>query len=92
MQNARHYIIYDSKRTVIMAITAMPKIKALNCFNDSLGSVSVNKSGNTVTKAICKKPPAVNGIIHDVRASAKRKIIKYVLFKFAKKYKYPLLM
>lgn len=53
-----------------MAITAMPAIRALNCFSDSLGSVSFNKSGSTVTRAMCKNPPAVNGIIHDVLASA----------------------
>lgn len=51
----------------------MPNINAAICLIDSLRSVSLIKSGNTVTSAMCKKPPAVNGIIHDVRASGKRK-------------------
>lgn len=52
-----------------MAITAIPANNAANCLIDCFGSLSCNKSGSTVTRAICRKPPAVNGIIHDVRAS-----------------------
>lgn len=50
-------------------MTAMPAIRAINCLTDSFESVSLSKSGKTVTREMCKKPPAVNGIIHDVRAS-----------------------
>lgn len=60
---------YDSKRAVIPAIKAMPKIRAANCLTDSLGHSSCSKSGSTVTRAICRNPPAVNGMIQDVLAS-----------------------
>lgn len=60
---------YDSNTIVMIAMTAIPAIKANNCFTDSLESLSLSKSGKTVTNEICKNPPAVNGIIHDVRAS-----------------------
>lgn len=53
----------------MMAITPMPASRAVSCFSDSHGSVSFSRSGSTVIRAMCKKPPAVNGIIHDVRAS-----------------------
>lgn len=62
-------VVYDSKTTVMNAITAIPATRALNCFIDSFASSSLSKSGNTVTNEMCKKPPAVNGMIHDVRAS-----------------------
>lgn len=61
--------LYDSKMMVMIAITVIPAISANNCLADSIESVSLSKSGKTVTKEICKNPPAVNGIIHDVRAS-----------------------
>lgn len=51
------------------AINEMPNISARNCLIDSLGSSSCSRSGRTVTRAMCKNPPAVNGIIQDVRAS-----------------------
>lgn len=47
----------------------MPAMSAVNCLIDSFESFSLSKSGSTVTKEMCKKPPAVNGMIHDVRAS-----------------------
>lgn len=53
-----------------MAITAMPATNAVSCLIDSLESVSLRRSGNTVTNDMCRKPPAVNGMIHDVRASS----------------------
>lgn len=62
-------MIHDSKITVMAATRAIPATNAINCFIDSFESSSFNKSGKTVTNEICKKPPAVNGIIHDVRAS-----------------------
>lgn len=58
-----------SKVTVTIAIITIPKIKAENCFRDSFGSSSLSRSGRTVTKAMCRNVPAVNGKIHDVRAS-----------------------
>lgn len=61
--------IQPSIRVVSNAITVMPLANEHICFNDSLGFFSSNSSGNTVTNAICKKPPAVNGKIHEVRAS-----------------------
>lgn len=60
---------YDSNSIVIPAISAMPKIKAANCFTDSFGHCSCSRSGNTVTRAMCRNPPAVNGMIQDVLAS-----------------------
>lgn len=51
------------------AINEIPVIRARNCLIDSLGSCSCRRSGSTVTSAMCKNPPAVNGIIQDVRAS-----------------------
>lgn len=62
-------MIHDSKITVMAATRATPAINAINCFIDSFESSSFNRSGKTVTNEMCKKPPAVNGIIHDVRAS-----------------------
>lgn len=61
--------IHDSKIMVMIAITAMPAMSAINCLIDSFESFSFIKSGNTVTNEMWRKPPAVNGIIHDVRAS-----------------------
>lgn len=58
-----------SNATVMKAINEMPNIRARNCLTDSLGSCSCKRSGRTVTRAICKNPPAVKGIIHEVRAS-----------------------
>lgn len=55
------------------AINAMPKISASSCLTDSFRSSSFKRSGNTVTNEMCRKPPAVNGMIQDVRASAKSK-------------------
>lgn len=55
--------------TVTTAIIPIPRIKAKNCLIDSFGSSSFKRSGSTVTKAICRNVPAVNGIIHDVLAS-----------------------
>lgn len=61
--------VHDSNTIVINAITPMPAHNAINCLIDSRESVSLSKSGKTVTNEMCKKPPAVNGVIHDVRAS-----------------------
>lgn len=58
-----------SKVAVTTAVITIPKIKAKNCFIDSFGSSSFKRSGNTVTKAMCRNVPAVNGKIHDVLAS-----------------------
>lgn len=55
--------------TVMTPITTMPRVRAANCFKDSIGFGSCRRSGNTVTSAIWRKPPAVKGIIHDVLAS-----------------------
>lgn len=57
-------------RTAMMII---PDASESICFNDSFGFSSWSSSGNTVTNAICRKPPAVNGKIHDVLASVHRK-------------------
>lgn len=62
-------MIHDSKIIVMAAMRAIPAINAINCFTDSFESSSFSKSGRTVTNEMCKKPPAVNGIIQDVRAS-----------------------
>lgn len=51
------------------AITNMPAINANSCLTDSLESSSLRRSGRTVTNDMCKKPPAVNGMIQDVFAS-----------------------
>lgn len=68
-----------------MAITPMPAISAENCLSDSTGSVSLSKSGKTVTSAMCRKPPAVNGIIQDVLASALIKLELIKVFNCEKK-------
>lgn len=47
----------------------MPLANEHICFSDSFGFFSSNNSGKTVTKAMCKNPPAVNGKIHEVRGS-----------------------
>lgn len=60
-----------SKMVVTNAITNIPISNAHNCFNDSHGFSSFNKSGRTVTNDMCKNEPAVNGNIHDVLASIK---------------------
>lgn len=52
-----------------MAIIAIPASSARNCLIDCFGSVSCSRSGSTVTMEICRKPPAVNGMIQEVRAS-----------------------
>lgn len=54
---------------VMKAITNIPAINANNCLIDSLESSSLSRSGRTVTNDIWRKPPAVNGIIHEVFAS-----------------------
>lgn len=54
---------------VMNAITSIPAINANNCLIDSFESSSLSRSGKTVTNDICRKPPAVNGIIQDVFAS-----------------------
>lgn len=52
------------------AITPIPNRRDPNWSSESFGFSSFKRSGRTVTRAICKNPPAVNGWIHDVRASA----------------------
>lgn len=59
------------------AIIRMPKMSANNCLNDSFGSSSLSKSGSTVTSAICRNVPAVNGKIHEVLASTNDKKNNY---------------
>lgn len=63
------YARVHSKVTVTTAIITIPRIKAKNCLIDSFGSSSFRRSGRTVTKAICRNVPAVNGKIHEVLAS-----------------------
>lgn len=62
---------YHSTRIVRAAITAIPAISDDICLRDSHEFFSLNNSGSTVTNAMCKKPPAVKGKIHDVFASVK---------------------
>lgn len=52
-----------------MDTSKIPARSHANCLNDSLGSCSSKRSGSMVTRAMCKKDPAVNGRIHDVLAS-----------------------
>lgn len=68
------FVLVHSKVTVTTAITTMPMIKAINCLSDSFGSSSFRRSGRTVTKAMCRNVPAVNGRIHEVLASAEKPI------------------
>jgi hypothetical protein len=56
----------------------MPTINARICLNDSLGSSSLSRSGRTVTRAMWRKVPAVNGKIHDVLASAIRPLTQFL--------------
>ena len=51
------------------AITTIPDINAAKCFKDSILSSSRSKSGNTVTNAMWRNPPAVKGTIQEVFAS-----------------------
>lgn len=51
------------------AMMTIPDTRAPKCLSDWILSGSLSKSGNTVTSAMWRKPPAVNGTIQDVFAS-----------------------
>lgn len=55
--------------TVMNPITPIPRMRAANCFIDSIRSSSWSRSGKTVTRAMWRNPPAVNGMIQEVLAS-----------------------
>lgn len=65
-----HKISHYSIMAVRTAIIIIPDANESICLSDSLGFSSCKSSGRTVTKAICRNPPAVNGKIQEVRASA----------------------
>lgn len=64
-------MFYYSNRFDMTNITVIPANINVNCLIDSLGFSSSRSSGNTVTKDMWRKPPAVNGMIQDVFASEK---------------------
>lgn len=59
------------------AMTTMPDMSAARCLSDSILSSSRNRSGNTVTSAMWRNPPAVKGTIQEVFAS----VIKIILLR-----------
>lgn len=78
-----------SKSMVMTAIKAMPKTSASSCLTDSLRSSSFKRSGNTVTNEMCRKPPAVKGMIQDVRASIKSQTLTKLKLKSLAAYPWP---
>lgn len=73
----RKNVFVYSNRWDMVNMTTMPININVNCLTDSLGFSSSKSSGNTVTKDIWRKPPAVNGIIQDVFASKNKNTFNF---------------